>query len=303
MSLSTLPGGDIMGLPPVKTKPPASKRPRVPKAPPKKEQVTDTVPAKNFTIKHCGLSTRGKRILLYGDTGVGKSSLALLAPTPVFIPLDRGAYELVHPGTGSSPEMIEGVETFVDVRSVLCQRDIYANNESVVVDTITIMQDLAEAYVVETVKTDKGASVKNLLGYGYNKGYKHLYNVMKLILQDADSLVESGKNVILIAQSINNNVSNPGGEDFLRHGPRLHIDKSWDIQALYTEWADHIVRIAYHDNVVGKDKKVLGTTERAAFLQPEPHFIAKSRTVQEPVVSFADKADDTVWEFIFGKKG
>ncbi len=258
---------------------------------------TAKIPAKKFTVESWNVDA-GKRILIYADTGMGKTSLAMLAPKPVFIGLDEGGRELVYPD-GSHLKMVPGVETFSDVRSALQQHDLYADYETVVVDTVTLLQDWAEVYVVENITTEKGAKVKNLLGYGYNKGFKHLYNTMKLILQDCDALIRAKKNVILLAQGINHNVPNPGGEDFLRHGLRLHVDKSWDIESLFCEWCDHLLRISYYDTIVGKDKKIIGSTTRAIFVQPEPHFRAKSRTVSEPVVSFADKTDSSIWQYIF----
>ncbi len=256
-------------------------------------------PKKKFTVETWD-DKRGEQILIYGDTGVGKTSLARLAPRAVFIGCDDGGNKILNPD-GSHLKRIPGVDTFADVRSALQQHDLYSDFDTAVIDTATILEDWAEVHVVETITTEKGAKVKNIMGYGYNKGYKHLYNVMKLILQDCDALVRSGKNVIIICQGINNNIPNPGGEDFLRHGPRLHVDKTWSIEALYCEWADHILRIAYYDTQVGKDRKIQGTTTRAVFTQPEPHFRAKSRTVHEPVVSFQDDKDDSVWEYVFGE--
>ena len=274
-------------------KPSTLKKPRQPLPP----MPVAKAPAKKFTVEEWNTNV-GKRILGYADTGMGKTSLAMLAPRPVFVPLDEGGRELTY-SDGSHPKMIPGIETFSDVRSALQQHDLYIDYDTVVVDTVTLLQDWAETYVVENITTEKGANVKNILGYGYIKGLKHLYNTMKLVLQDCDALVRSGKNVILLAQGINHNVPNPSGEDFLRHGLRLHVDKSWDIESLYCEWADHLLRISYYDTIVGKDKKIIGSTTRAIFTQPEPHFRAKSRTVSEPIVSFADKTDDSIWQYIF----
>ncbi len=280
---------------PGKPKPPASTKMPAPPAPEKK------TPVKKFKVASWDES-RGEQLLLYGDTGLGKTSLARLAPRPVFIGCDDGGNKILNID-GSHLKRIPDVETFADVRSALQQHDLYTDYDTAVIDTATILEDWAEDHVVKTIPTEKGATVKNLLGYGYNKGYKHLYNIMKLILQDCDALTRSGKNVIIICQGINNSVPNPGGEDFLRHGPRLHIDKTWSIEALYCEWADHILRVAYFDNLVSKDRKIVGTTTRAVFVQPEPHFRAKSRTVKEPVVSFQDDTDDSIWQYIFGTGG
>ena len=258
-------------------------------------------PPKKFAVVPCGTGTSGEKIFIYADTGMGKSTLSALAPQPVFLALDEGIDKLRHPLTNEPLNHVEGVETFQNVRDALGTIPLFENYDTVVVDTVTILQDLAEVDVVRNIKTEKGATVKNIMGYGYNKGYKHLYNTMKLILQDCDALIHQGKNVILIAQAAIHNIANPSGEDFLRSGPRLHKDKSWDIEALYCEWADHILRIDYQDVFV-KEKKVTGETVRNIFTQPEVYFRAKSRTLTEPVISFESPDDNSLWKFMFGEK-
>lgn len=274
----------------------ASKRKSSPPPPPP-TPAEKIVQAKTFTIGDWD-SNGGERILWYGDTGIGKSSINLMAPKPVFLGLDEGAGRLHHPVTGKPPKRIENLETFADVRAALQQVDLFDSYETVVIDTVTILQDWAEPHMFATVPGPKGITVRNIEGYGYNKGYKHLYDKMKEILVDCDNLIRLGKHVSLIAQATPNRISNPGGEDFLRDGPRLYAGKP-SIEALYCEWADHILRIAYQDSFV-KEKKISGETTRAVFTQPEVYFRAKSRTISEPVVSFEDPADDSIWVFIMG---
>ncbi|GAF72589.1 unnamed protein product [marine sediment metagenome] len=265
-------------------------------------------PAKKFKVESWETTGQGKRIIVYGDTGIGKSSLAQLAPKPVWLGLDDGAGELRHPTTGEKPKRIPGIETFADVRAALQDVSLFDPHETIVTDHTTLLQDWAESHVVATIPTEKGTKVKNLIGYGYNKGYKHLYNVMKGPLQDCDELIRRGKNVILIAQAGLHNVPNPGGEDYLRAGLRLHVDKTWNIEALYCEWADYVLRVDYYNAFV-KDKRVSGSTDRAVFVQPELHFRAKTRTPWYDedgslisVLSFETLADDTVWTYIFNEK-
>lgn len=262
--------------------------------------------AKKFKVESWETSNEGKRILVYGDTGIGKSSLAFLAPDPVWLGLDEGAGQLTHPVTGLKPKRIPGIETFADVRIALQDVSLFDSYKTVVIDTVTILQGWAEPHVIQTIPTEKGAKVKNLVAYGYNKGFKHLYDVMKGPLQDCDELIRRGKNIIFVAQMGLFNVPNPGGEDYLRAGPRLHADKAWSIESMYCEWADYILRIDYHNTFV-KDKRVSGSTDRAIFVQPELHFRAKTRTPWYDddgslisVISFGTLADDSVFKFIFG---
>lgn len=255
---------------------------------------------KAFKISPWDASNEGEKIIIYADTGMGKTTLAALSPNPVFIGLDDGGRRIKHPVTGEPLQHIESVESYEDIRNVLQQIDVFDNSTTIVIDTVTILQDLAIPYMLATIPKENGDKATNIVAYGYNKGYQHLYDLMKFILQDCDALVRTGKNVILIAQATPNRISNPGGEDYLRDGPRLYAGKP-STEALYCEWADHILRIDYQ-NVWVKEKKVVGDTTRVIFTKPELYFRAKSRTVDEPVISFENQQDDSIWKFIFGGK-
>lgn len=271
---------------------------KAPKTLTKKAPPPPAAPAKRFSVAKCG-SDKGKKIIIYGDTGMGKTTLSMLAPKPVFIDIDQGADELDHPITGEKADHIPGITTFLDVRTALHQLDLFDNFDTVVIDNITVLQDLAEQYTFDTIFTDKGQKAKNLHSYGYNKGFKHLYDTMRFILIDCDELIRRGKNVILVAQSAPHKISNTGGEDFLRDGPRLHIDKNVNIEAMFCEWVKYILRIGHPESFVDEDKKITGEATRVIYALPELHFRAKFLNGDKPVISFKNKADDSVWQFLF----
>ena len=257
------------------------------------------VPAKSFIIKAWESPGDGKRILLYGESGMGKTTLASLAPKPVFIGIDDGGKLLVDEA-GNKLRHVPGVECFGDVRAAMLA-DIYQDDETVVLDQATYLEEWAIEHVLATITNDKGAKMDNIIRYGYNKGYRHMYDTMKLILQDADSLIHRGKNVIIIAQMAPNKVANPGGEDFLREGPRL-FSGTPSIEAMYCEWSDHLLRISYQYLSVDNKKVTGGENKRAVFVHAEPHFRAKSRTLTDSkyaVVAFDDPKDDSIWKFLF----
>ena len=258
------------------------------------------VPSKSFVIEDWNSPNDGKRILLYADSGMGKTTLASLAPKPVFIGIDDGGKLLVD-DAGKKLRHVPGIKSFGDVRAAMLA-DIYQDDETVVIDQATYLEEWAVDHVLATIPNDRGTIMDSIIRYGYNKGYRHLYDVMKLILQDADSLIHRGKNVIIIAQMTANKVANPGGDDFLREGPRLYAGTP-SIESLYCEWADHVLRIGYLFLSVKDRKATSGENKRAIFVHAEPHFRAKSRTLTESkyaVVSFEDVKDDSIWRFMFG---
>ncbi len=272
---------------------------RPPKAPAAK--AATTVPAKNFEVKAWDCLGEGKRVLIYAESGMGKTTLASLAPSPVFIGVDDGG-KLMTDSSGQKLQHVPGIENFNDVRGALLA-DIYGNEETVVLDQATYLEEWAVDHVLATIPNEKGTMMRDIEQYGWNGGYRHLYDTMKLILQDCDVLIRRGKNVIMIAQAAPHNIANPGGEDFLRAGPRLCSRKGANIEALYCEWADHIFRIDYQYLMVDGKKVTGGENKRAIFVHPEPHFRAKSRTLglDKAVVAFDKPTDDSIWQFLFGE--
>ena len=253
-------------------------------------------------------SGAGEKIIIYSDTGMGKSTLARLAPRPVWLGLDDGAGKLKKPDTNDPLDRIPNIHTFADVRAVLQQIDLFNNFDTVVVDHTTILEDWATIQVVDTVPTAKGQSVANIEAYGWKEGYRHLYDIMRGPLADCDELIRRGKNVIFIAQATTHKVSHPGGaESFLRAGPRLYSGYPISIEDLYSEWASYILRIDYSNVFVSKKRKISGETTRAIYIQPEVWFRAKTRTPWYDekgslisTVAFENPDDDSIWQFIFG---
>ncbi len=262
------------------------------------------MPSKVFAAEKWLNTGRGAKIGIYADTGMGKTTLASLAPAPVFLGLDEGGALLMHPITGEPLIRIPGLETFLDVHQVLTQPSVFDDFATIVLDTGTILEEWAIPYMLETIPNEKNVTMKNIIQYGYNKGYRHLYDTMKIILQDCDALVRRGKNIIMIFQEAANRVPNTGGDDFLRAGPRLTSNKEANIEALYCEWMDHLFRIAEYGAVV-KEKKIKSSGKRAIFVKPEAYFRAKSKPpipLDVECVSFDSPSDDSIWQYVFGGK-
>ncbi len=277
--------------------PPISKN-RKPKSAP--------APVKNFSVGPWKDEGEGERILLYAESGMGKTTLAALAPKPVFIGIDDGGRKIKDPRTGEDLQKINGIETYDDVRNALQQPALFEPHETAVIDTFTLVEGLAEPFMFRTIKHEKGGTVSSLEGYGYGKGYKHLYDVMVPFAADCDRLIRAGKNVILVCQKMNVSRANPGGEDFLEAGPKLSHPKKENnsVRLYFKEWADHVFFIDHFGVEVSKDHKAKGGTSRAIFVQPEMHYVAKTRSLEKfdgnRAVSFESKTDDTVWQFLFG---
>jgi hypothetical protein len=277
-------------------------------------------PSKQFKTSAWTGDGEGEKLIIYAASGKGKTTLASMAPAPLFIGLDDGGRKVRNPITGEPVQRIEGIETFADVLDALAQRDLFAQAKSVVIDTGTILELLAVQHVIDTVPHEKGAGVqiKSIEDYGYGKGYIHLFDAMRLFFQACDGLVRSGKNIIILCQQCPVVVANAAGTNYLQDGPKLWAPgpdskQSFTVRGYACEWSDHVLKLDYLSQKVtgggvvesyGKSKekagKVSGDTTRAIFTMPtDPSFFAKTRTLTESVISFNSVEDDSLWRFLF----
>jgi len=297
---------ETLSKPPLIRKPPTMPAGVSKPAPPGRAQHV----VKTFSVAPWAGTNEGKKVLLYGPSGLGKTTLASMAPHAIFIGLDDGGRQTRHPKTNQPLNAIQGVETFQQLRDALHQVDLFPAGSSVVLDTITKAEALAEPYLFETVRSDSGQTVDSIEGYGWGKGYKHLLDVMRLLLTDFDALVRRGVNVILLAQQGQATVPNLEGTDYLKDGPLLcgQPKNGGNVRSEVCAWADNIFRIGYPEVSVVKASKTAsrgkasGTTERNIFTEPEIWFEAKNRMngTLPPVVAFSKRDDDSIWQFVFG---
>lgn len=233
-----------------------------------------------------------------------------MVPNPVFIGVDDGGRRIRNPKTGDAVRAVTGVSSFADIREVLHQDELFPVGSTIVLDTITKAEALAEQYLFATVKTERGERVDSIEGYGYGKGYKHLLDAIRLLLSDFEPHVRRGVNVLLIAQEGQATVANLAGADYVQDGPKLSNAAKFSVRTEVCEWVDHVLRIGHPDVQVVKDNKnaikgkVVGATTRAIYTEPELYFLAKNRMngMLPPVVSFEEPKDDSIWVNIFGDK-
>jgi len=268
---------------------------------------------KTFQVATWDGAGEGEKIIGYADSGMGKTTLASMLPTPVFAGLDDGGRKIRNPKTDEPLKNIPGIETFADFRVAVQQPDLLNDYETLVVDTGTILESWALNWVLENVLGGDNNTnrMKNIEQYGWGKGHRHLYDTMRLPLADFDALIRHGKNICILCQMQQVSIANASGEDYLCDAPKLapkHGKQTPSIWGMWVEWADHVFRISNEGVVAAKDDdkakiaKATSTGNRIINIHaPEVHYKAKSRSIPPrfPVVSFSDPADDSIWKFLF----
>ncbi len=244
-------------------------------------------------------SSGGHRTVLYGPGGIGKTTLAAIAPGPVaFFDLDDSLGGLAGQLPGVDIRPVSGANNWQAIRDAL-HAPGWDEIRTIVIDSATRAEELATDWVIANVPHEQNKRVQRIEDYGYGKGYRHIYDTFLTLLADLDAHVRAGRNVILVAHEATEKHPNPQGEDWLRAEPRLQHTSKNSIRERVRDWCDHLLFVGYDVEV--KDGRGRSSGTRTLWPTEQPHCMAKSRTLADPAEVL--KHDATIWNLIFGQKG
>lgn len=230
---------------------------------------------------------------MYGPGGVGKSELAsnlkAVGIRPLFLDIGSGTGFLDVDRIG--PE--DGLSGWADLRAVLHDESIWRDFGAVVIDDLTTAEKWALDWTLENVPAERAGGnnirVTSIEGYGFGKGYVYLFETFLQLLGDLDAHNRAGRHVVCIAHDDTARVPNPAGQDYIRYEPRLQNSKSGNVRARVKEWADHLFFIGY--DIFAKDGKATGAGTRTIYPCEMPTHLAKSRSLDTPIVYERGSAD------------
>jgi hypothetical protein len=279
-----------------KPKPPPGS-PGSPKGPPPGNKAAAAAPAKDFQVQ-AGKTLKFHKTGFFGAGGSGKTTLASLiaqqGAKPLFLDLDNE--------TGHLDVNRVDIGSWSDLRCACMDKKLLEPFGAIIVDSFTKAEELAVEWTLSEVKHEKGYFVDSVEGYGYGKGYTHVYETFLRLLGDLDAVVRMGKHVIFTAHDCTTTVPNPMGEDWIRWEPRLQHPASGkaSIRLRVKEWCTHLLFIGY-DQIVDEDGKAKGSGTRTIYPRELPSHLAKSRTLSEPIPYEQGSAE--LWKQLLNKEG
>ena len=175
-----------------------------------------------------GRENKPPRIMIYGQEGVGKSTLGASAPDPIFIQTEDGLGEI---DTCKFP--LAG--TLSDVLAELTAlRDEEHNFRTVVIDSL----DWLERLIFDEVCKEFGVRSIEKADGGYGKGYVDALVHWRKVLALLDDLRNKrGMMVILLAHAKVERFEDPENIAYDRYAPRLHKHAA----SLISEWVDAVL--------------------------------------------------------------
>jgi hypothetical protein len=220
-----------------------------------------------------GIVPAPRRILLYGQHGVGKSSWAAKAPKPIYVNVEDGLCDL---DVDKTPVLRSSNEVYEALMWLGSPED--HGYKTVVVDTLDWFERLIHKAEVEAINDRK---IKTLADVGFGKGYPRAIPHWDHFLRSLDHLRRAkGMTVVLLAHAKEERVESPEMDSYDRYSIDLHKTASGMLQ----EWCDEVLFASFRVNTrteetgFGKERKLaVGGKHRFIRTNESASCIAKNR--------------------------
>lgn len=256
---------------------------------------THQQPTSRLGAVRSGPMKQALRHLFYGPEGVGKSTLAANAESPIIFDVEGGSsqldvarYTFRDDDYGHVPQSLDEVYSAIeDLRSSKHEF------KTLIIDTMSALEALVWDRVCKTHSGSKGAinksgkQLSSIEDLGYGKGYTCAVDEFRQLCHALDRLrLERGITVILLGHSITKTFKNPLADDYDRIQLRMH-DKA---AGFVKEWCDVVGYCAFEDGVAtddGDDRaraKGYSTGRRFIHLERSAGWDAKTRIPLPPKI-------------------
>lgn len=237
--------------------------------PPQRSTTTNgTVPPSKMRLDRVvrGKLGQPRRVLVFGQEGVGKSTFAAGAPAPIFLGAEDGTAQLDVVRFPSPESWTEAQEA---VRVLTTEKHEY---KTLVIDTLDWLEPLIWSHVCAR------DGEKTIEGFGYGRGYQIALDEWRVFLAALERLrAANGMHVVMLAHSWIKAFKNPDGPDYDRYELKLNAKAG----GLLKEWSDAVL-FAQHETHTLKDdrtKRIRGVSTGARLLhtQRTAAYDAKNR--------------------------
>jgi len=205
-------------------------------------------------------------ILIYGNEGRGKTTLASKAPNPVALLLERGLPK------GVTVDAFEGVSSFDNILAVL--RDFYTDPHeyrSLIVDTV----DSLEALITDHTCRKNGW--KSIEQPAFGKGWVAVDDEWRRFIRAITSIRDKhGVTIIMLCHADVTRIDDPRAPTYSSYQPRLHRRG----RGLVVDACDAVFFLAEDLRIVTDDNdrvRASAGPQRFLFTEGSPAFAAKNR--------------------------
>jgi phage nucleotide-binding protein len=171
-----------------------------------------------------GKQSKSRRMLIYGEPGVGKSTLASKFPKPLFLNIEDGIRDLDCDHT----DQIRSLRDFQELVTTEVPSTDYA---TIVIDTVDWLEKLL------SVEVAKAAGKTTIEDIGFGRGYQSLAKSWQDVFNGLTFLWNQGRHIVFTCHAAIERFSDPEGDGYNYYKPALHKTGS----ACVVEWCDEVL--------------------------------------------------------------
>lgn len=236
-----------------------------------------------------GARHRPPRIVLMAPQGVGKSTWANSAPSPIFIQTEEGLDAI---DVNAAFDLARSQQDVLDAIGALITED--HDFKTVALDTADWLESLIHRQIAAQNSVDQIEKIP------YGKGYKLAVEEWRKVLEGLDLLRNEKDMIVIITAHVKiKRFEDPTADAYDRYILDLHDTAA----SLLVEWCD-VLGFANHSIATkttdaGFNKKIvrgIGSGERLLYLEERPGFIAKNRYGMPSIIPFPKLGGWTAFE-------
>lgn len=191
-------------------------------------------------------SGSGLKVVIYGQEGVGKSTLAASFPGAVFIDCEGSTSRM---NVRRLPKPTSW-QMFTDEFEYILGSAAAKGYQTVIVDTF----DWAEKLALDALCAEH--KVSGIEGMNYGKGWEYEKEMIGRFLDRTDRLIAAGINIVFLCHAITRKTTLPEEMEEYDHWELKLGNKTTNkIAPLLKEWSDMTLFLAFRTNVTATDDK------------------------------------------------
>lgn len=232
-----------------------------------------------------GIQNKPKKLVIYGDSAVGKSSMAAQSKNPVFIQTEEAGGLIESPRFPLAKTFAEVIE---NINSVISGEA--GEFDTMVVDSLSGTEALIAKHVC-------GKLGINGLGddadYGNSKSYSMANELWHSFKDKLNDVVDAGMNVIVTGHVTQRNIKDPRVDEYEKTVMALGKWGKYDPCNLFHCWSDCTFYLAYKVFTKGSDTGIdntrttaIGDGSRVIYTEERPAYLAKNRFNMPPELPY-----------------
>lgn len=224
-----------------------------------------------------GIIHRPLRISLYGVDGVGKTTFAANAPSPIFIATEDGTH---HVNVGRFPQPEHWLDIVGENGAMARLGTGNHNYQTVVIDSMDWAEELCDEYIVEHYNKTTSPAIQTVTEIPFGKWKALKMKTFSVLFDQLGWLVrERNMHVICISHTDIRRFTDPERDAFERYEIKMYPP----LAAKLREWCDYVL-FANYDTVLrevgeGFNKRAVGSShgKHLVFSRRRAAFDAKAR--------------------------